>query len=311
MFECRKCGRKFKTMQELGGHVANAHKEQLTDQTMANEEQTQFLPQPSDQAEPGEVPPPPEASEAEQIRFYWQKGYTYEQLTTKLGFKPTTVRQEIAKMVKPEGKISETEEEIPTLPLVLKDGKGEVLSPEAVYHRLVLSDGIDGERDFRALMKWAASIEMVQRMTQINKTQSEALAEMVKPVLDMMEKSRQELDAAAARAKESSMEIAEAAAAGAAARATMRIDERFDQIARQKKDIAETEKPMEGLMARTMESMIQRMTGMMFGGQGGGQVGPTPGMVDKRGQGGKLRWTPSLGQDRGNVKVGSRYLQWV
>jgi len=44
---------------------------------------------------------------------------------------------------------------------------------------------------------------------------------------------------------------------------------------------------MEGLMARTMEMMISRMTGMMFGGQGGGQVGPTPGMVDKRGQGGK------------------------
>jgi hypothetical protein len=24
-----------------------------------------------------------------------------------------------------------------------------------------------------------------------------------------------------------------------------------------------------------------------------------------------VRWTPSLGQDRGNVKVGSRYPQWV
>jgi len=29
--------------------------------------------------------------------------------------------------------------------------------------------------------------------------------------------------------------------------------------------------------------MVNRMTGMVFG----GQVGPTPGMVDKRGQGGK------------------------
>ncbi|MFH1638828.1 MAG: type II toxin-antitoxin system HicA family toxin [Chloroflexota bacterium] len=26
---------------------------------------------------------------------------------------------------------------------------------------------------------------------------------------------------------------------------------------------------------------------------------------------GTLRWTPSLGQDRVNVKVGSRYPQWV
>jgi hypothetical protein len=40
---------------------------------------------------------------------------------------------------------------------------------------------------------------------------------------------------------------------------------------------------MKGLMARTMESMMTRVTGMMFG----GQVGSTPGMVDKRDQGGK------------------------
>ena len=77
--------------------------------------------------------------------------------------------------------------------------------------------------------------------------------------------------------------LAEAAAAGAAARATMRIDERFEELKEKKTDIATVQDPIKGLMARTMETMINRITGMMFG----GQVGPTPGLVDKRAQGGQ------------------------
>ena len=49
-----------------------------------------------------------------------------------------------------------------------------------------------------------------------------------------------------------------------------------------KADIATTAKPMEGLMARTIEMMMNRMEGMMFG----VKPGLTPGLVDKRGQGG-------------------------
>lgn len=51
----------------------------------------------------------------------------------------------------------------------------------------------------------------------------------------------------------------------------------------QKSDIAMAPDPLRGLAARTMETMVNRITGMMFG----GQVGPTPGLVDKRGQGGQ------------------------
>jgi hypothetical protein len=40
---------------------------------------------------------------------------------------------------------------------------------------------------------------------------------------------------------------------------------------------------MKGLIARTMETVINQITGQMFG----GKVGPTPGLVDKREQGGK------------------------
>ena len=57
----------------------------------------------------------------------------------------------------------------------------------------------------------------------------------------------------------------------------------MEQRLPQKSDIAMAPDPMKGLAARTMETIMNQMTGMMFG----GQVGPTPGMVDKRGQGGK------------------------
>jgi len=57
----------------------------------------------------------------------------------------------------------------------------------------------------------------------------------------------------------------------------------FDYIEQrlpQKADIATVQDPMKGLMARTMETMMNQLTGMVFG----GQVGPTPGLVDKRAQ---------------------------
>jgi hypothetical protein len=281
MVKCKICDREFKSKSALGGHMSTAHQGRRT----GEEAQAQASPSP---AAPAQLPAPvvSEATpgEAEQIRSYWQQGYTFEQLTTELGFKPTTVRQVISKMIHPKGK-PETEKEegkVPTLPLVLKDGKGEMISPEAVYYQLVADDGINGERDFRALMKWAASIEMVQRMTQIRKGEAEAFAETIKPMLDMMEKSRQELDAAAARAKESSIEIAEAAAAGAAARATMHVDQKFEELKKQKADIATVQDPMKGLMARTMESMMDRLNAMMLG--GGSQPALGPGFVDKRQQ---------------------------
>jgi len=74
---------------------------------------------------------------------------------------------------------------------------------------------------------------------------------------------------------------------GAAMGATMAekmfdfIDQRLPQPGA-KTDIATTPRPMEGMMARTFEMMFNRMQGMMFG----VQPGPTPGLVDKRGQGG-------------------------
>lgn len=281
MFKCKQYGQKFKTPQALGGHTQNVHSEKpgnVKAQPKKSKRGTQSTP----------ATTPEEPSEAEQIRAYAQQGFTLEELTTELGFKPSTVRQEMAKLViEAKAAAGETGEKSQTLPIVLKDGKGEVLSPEAVYYKLVGEDGVEGERDFKALMKWSAAIELVQRMTQIRKSEAEAFAETVKPMLDMMEKSRQELDAAAARARDSSVQIAEVAAASAAARAAAHIDSKFEELKQEKKDIATVQKPMQGLMARTMETMMHRLMGMAFGGGKGiqGEVPPTPGLIDKREQG--------------------------
>ena len=150
---------------------------------------------------------------------------------------------------------------------------------------MAVEEGVNGERDFKALMKWAAAIEMVHRMTEIRKSEAEALAATARPVLEMMERSREELDAAVARAKESSMAIAETAAAAAAARAAMHIDEKLNElkeVRKEKADIATVQDPMMGLFARTLETMMNRFTGMAFGGNAGGGAPDNPGLVDKR-----------------------------
>jgi len=281
MFRCNVCGKKFKSKDALGGHVSSAHPQKKAEDVSGSAKAEETIIMAVSEGTPQAQPTPPSENDPgvmERIRILFRQKYTPKQIKEQFGYAPRTVDQVALEFIKPEGLSEEEEQDKAGLPILLKDGKGEILSPEAVYYKLVTSDGTEGERDFKALMKWAAAIEMVQRMTQIRKAEAEALAEMAKPVLEMMSKSREELDAAVARAKESSMAIAEAAAAGAAARATMRIDERFNELKQQKPDIATVQDPMKGIMARTMEMLMNRLTGVVVG----GEVPPTPGLVDKR-----------------------------
>jgi len=230
-----------------------------------------------------------EVTQREKVEQLLDEGYTPEQIEKQWGIPHSTVYPIARKRIAPKGMPeSGGQEDNSKLPVVLKTGKGqEVITPEGIMQRYLVGDGDHGASMLEGMMLLRAAQLMVMNDVEIMKGQAEAQATAIKPILDVMEKAREEMDAAAERARHSTEEVAQAAAAGAAARAAMHIDEKFNELKQQKKDIAETEKPMEGLMARTMESMIQRLTGMMFGGQGGGQVGPTPGMVDKRGQGGK------------------------
>jgi len=104
------------------------------------------------------LPAPEEPSEAEQIRAYLDQGLTMDQLVKELHFKESTVRQEIAKWLIAQNKQKESQDSGTSLPLVIRDGKGEMVSPEAVYWRLV-SEDVNGEQDFKALMKWAVAAD--------------------------------------------------------------------------------------------------------------------------------------------------------
>lgn len=172
----------------------------------------------------------------------------------------------------------------PKLPVVLKTGKGqEVISPEGIMQQYLMGDGNHGAAMFQGMMMLRAAQLMVLSDVEIMKGQAEAQAIAIKPILDIMEKAREDMDSAAERAKASTEEVALAAAAGAAARAAVHIDERFDQMAKQKVDIATVEDPFKGLMARTLESALERIPGVMSG----QKPGATPGLVDKRNRGGE------------------------
>jgi len=73
-------------MQALGGHTSTAHRQK--------------------QAEASSTPPAvgnlttaeSEPSEAEQAEYYLELGYSFSQLTSEFGFKPSIVRQAMAKL---------------------------------------------------------------------------------------------------------------------------------------------------------------------------------------------------------------------
>jgi hypothetical protein len=164
--------------------------------------------------------------------------------------------------------------------LVLKAGQGqEMISPEGMLERYLLYDGDAGLWMFKGMMLLRAAQLMNLTDVEIMKGQADAQAKSIKPILDVMEQARKDMDAAAQRARESNMEVAEAAAMGAAGGVLGRIDARFEELRQKKTDIAMAPDPMKGLMARTMETVMNQLTGMLTG-----QRGQVPGLVDERGK---------------------------
>jgi len=141
MIKCTICGREFKNPQALGGHMRGGHQEETQQDTGSSNHpgnpedikntmektevpgaETALVPQDTgsdthsgnpegikNTVEKTEVTAgkialvPEEASKAEQIRTYLKQGYNVKQLASQFGFSETTIRQEIAKVVRPEG----------------------------------------------------------------------------------------------------------------------------------------------------------------------------------------------------------------
>ena len=190
MIKCTKCGREFKSPQALGGHMRGGHQEETQkdsnhpdnpedpNNTVGTIEapggETVLVAQdtgsnnhpgnPEDIAEPIETIEEPvretalvteEASKAEQIRTYLKQGFTIKQLTDRFGFSETTIRQEIAKVVRPEGEAidDKTKQSDNAWPVVRKMGGGvEVMSPEAVLRQYMGGGTPEEQLELRAII---------------------------------------------------------------------------------------------------------------------------------------------------------------
>ena len=311
MFKCNSCNRTFKTRQALGGHVSRAHpngsvsaadspldpttnKERTAEQPAMTETSVPALiPAEVDEANAvpteetqgaGEMPASKveeeEETQSEQIQRYLKQGFTLRQLTDNLGFKETTVRQEMVKLIVPEGeKIVEEAAANDGIPMTRKAGSGtEVLNPEAVLRRY--TDGsIEDEIELRGMMKLRAAMLMVMDLVSIQKEAAEADARRIRPVLDLMKEAREEQDAAAQRARSSNIEIADKAAYETAGQLSQVISQNNTRITDSINQLRQTmggkeENPL-GQFMNMMQSMQQFMG--MFGISMPGIQGQAPG----------------------------------
>jgi len=209
VFACSVCGKKFKTMQALGGHVGRAHPQnKAEDMPEGNNPE---LVEAKEVAEPiSEEPSQPQPSGdsagiMDNIRNLRQQGYTARQVKEEFGYARSTVDQVFAEFIEPEGK-AEGDDKEAGLPVTVKGT--EIITPESIMQRLA-----NGSSDWHLRLEGMLLLRAAQKMNrddiEMVRMQAEADAKLIEPILKLMKETREEQDAAAARAKASSEEIAD------------------------------------------------------------------------------------------------------
>jgi len=293
MFKCKVCGREYRSKQALASHTGHAHRKKQPAERASpahpnapesgpekpslpatgnevieapepaspeSQDTSQAVPVESTEAtEPGTA----DISQAERIRYYLSKGYTFEQLTRTFNFPESSVYQEIEKVVPPEGKGVDEEKE-PVLPVTVKGT--EIVTPEFIMHSLA-----NGSEDWRLRLEGMMLLRAAQKMNrddiEMTRMQAEADATRIKPILDLMKETRLEQDAAAQRARESNIEIADRAAYETASQLSQVISQNNARITDSINQIRQAmggkeENPLAQIL-NTMQSMQQLMS--MFG----------------------------------------------
>ena len=267
MFTCKECGKKFKTMQALGGHVGHAHpKNKVEDVPGSNntepvkvEEKTEVVPKDSPQTQPPDNDP----GAMEDIRNLRRQGYTARQVKDGFGYARSTVDQVFAEFIKPEGK-GEGDDKESELPVTIKGT--EVITPEAIMQKLA-----NGSNDWHLRLEGMMLLRAAQRMNrddiEMTRMQAEADATRIRPILDLMKEGREEMDAAAQRARDSNIEIADKAAYETAGQLSQVITQNNARITDSINQIRQAmggkeENPL-GQILNSMQSMQQMM--QMFG----------------------------------------------
>jgi len=267
MFTCSTCGKKFKTMQALGGHVGRAHPQNKAEdmpqgnnpEPVETEEVAEAIPEERPQAQPSDDSP----GIMENIRNLRQQGYTARQVKEEFGYARSTVDQVFTEFIEPEGKAEDDDREA-GLPVTTKGT--EIITPEAIMQRLA-----NGSEDWHLRLEGMMLLRAAQRMNrddiEMTRMQAEADATRIKPILDLMKETRLEQDAAAQRAKESNMEIAERTAYETAGQLSQVISQNNARITDSINQIRQAmggkeENPL-GQVLNAMQSMQQMMG--MFG----------------------------------------------
>jgi len=165
-------------------------------------------------------------------------------------------------------------------PVIRKMGGGvEVVAPEAVLKQY-MGGTPEGELELRAIMMFRAAMLMVMDLVNIQQGSAEADAKRMEPILRLMKETREEQDAAAARAKASSEEIADRAAHETAGSLLGALSQNNAQVSGSLEQIRQmlsgkSDDPFSRLlnMMQSMQQMSQMfgmpMPGMMPGAQGG------------------------------------------
>jgi len=167
-------------------------------------------------------------------------------------------------------------------PVIRKMGGGmEMIAPEAVL-RQYMGGTPEEELELRAIMKFRAAMLMVMDLVNVQKGSAEADAKRMEPILRLMKETREEQDAAAHRAKESNVEIADRAAYETATQLSQVISQNNARITDSINQIRQAmggkeENPL-GQVLNSMQSMQQmmQMFGISMPGMQGAQGGAPP-----------------------------------
>jgi len=226
-------------------------------------------------------------SKAEKIKKLFELGFSRKQLIEDFGFEPPTVYKALpVHPAKVEGGANGD-----GLPVVRRVGKDvEMVNPEAIVKTYLAEDGAIGEAMLKGMMLYRAAQLMVMDDVNIMKGQAEAHASLVKPILQLMEETRKEQDAAAQRARESVNDAALAASRDTAERLVNYLVPQLDSLRSQVGQLGGGRSgPLSDMLSfmqnlQQLIPMAQGLTSLFFkpapqaGGAGGagGQFSPSP-----------------------------------
>ncbi len=198
-----------------------------------------------------------DASEGDKIQQLHDLGYGNGQLHKEFGFSKSLVYQICP--VRPDGRARQEEKHEENglrLPMTLKTGQGrESLTPEGILQAYLVEDGNAGQQLLKGFMLYRAAQLAVMNDVEILKGQAEAQSTMIKPILELMEETRKEQDAAAERAKASSVDIANQAAHQTALEMANFIDQKIPK--------GPPPKDTNEMFTRRMDKMWDMMEHMM------------------------------------------------